>query len=113
MTALLKSRHVRQPTFKRDSSDEEAPNPFDYVPLSHSWKCKKRKSVTPMYIEGYGEKFKKDKKVPVVLTSEGKIYFSHLPLSKYRDFCCEQVCSYEEAAEDWEETHMMEKPAVR
>ena len=50
------------------------------MPLSQSWKCKKRKSS--MYIEGYSEKFKK-------------------------------VCSYEEAAEDWEETHMMEEPAVR
>ena len=80
MTTLLKSRYARPPTFKRDSSDDEAPNPFDYVPLSQSWKCKKRKSS--MYIEGYSEKFKK-------------------------------VCSYEEAAEDWEETHMMEEPAVR
>ena len=64
MTTLLKSRYARPPTFKRDSSDDEAPNPFDYVPLSQSWKCKKRKSS--MYIEGYSEKFKK---VPVVLTS--------------------------------------------
>ena len=63
-----------------------------------------------MYIEGYSEKFKK---VPVVLTPWGKRSFSHLPRSKYRDFYCEQVCSYEEAAEDWEETHMMEEPAVR
>ena len=65
MTPSPFNRYVRQPTFKEDSSDSEAPDPFDYVPLSESWKCKKRKTTTsPMYVKGWSRKFRK---VPVVL----------------------------------------------